>query len=482
MSRYYVFAVLALLWMATATSVTAQSGSTRTAKEHVSGHFQTSVVSTLSRATSANTARLNSVRIREWDGAAWADASRTEYTYVGGRRAERRVLHWDDDAYLNASRTTYEYDGAGRLVFETHYVWNSSTGEYLPESRERYLYIAEQTIASEITGLNWDEEAEGFAPMTKDTYSVELVDGRYVITGGVSYEWSPDEWAALDRFSLASVGSDVVLTEDVWSGESWVHEFRTTYSSITLTDLYDRFADLMNDLEEVEESMVMLIRLPDGLTQYWNGSDWEDASRQVTTRVYDPHTGAVAESTTLQEAFDEGEWITEMRIDLEYELVGLSSRPEALTMRIPLDEEDDFFDIYREVYAYHTSGHISNVEIHSFDWLGGLAPRQWVAYEWGETGTSIDRDEIAGSFRLEAAYPNPFNPTTTIPFTLDRPADVRITIYDAAGREVATIGSRAYQQGRHSETFDASSLASGTYFVRLSVDGQSIARAITLMK
>ncbi len=52
-------------------------------------------------------------------------------------------------------------------------------------------------------------------------------------------------------------------------------------------------------------------------------------------------------------------------------------------------------------------------------------------------------------------------------FLLDRPADVRLSVYDVLGREVAHLADGVLDAGRHEVVFDASALPSGTYLIRM---------------
>jgi photosystem II stability/assembly factor-like uncharacterized protein len=72
---------------------------------------------------------------------------------------------------------------------------------------------------------------------------------------------------------------------------------------------------------------------------------------------------------------------------------------------------------------------------------------------------------------LSQNHPNPFSGATTIGFTLTRPAEARILLYDAEGGEVAIIASGSYQGGSHSIRFDPAALPSGLYRYALLVDG-----------
>jgi hypothetical protein len=68
---------------------------------------------------------------------------------------------------------------------------------------------------------------------------------------------------------------------------------------------------------------------------------------------------------------------------------------------------------------------------------------------------------------LSQNYPNPFNPTTQISFNLPQASFVKLTIFDVAGREVATLINGMRDAGPHEITFDGSGLASGIYLCRL---------------
>src|SRR5207249_3043080 len=70
-------------------------------------------------------------------------------------------------------------------------------------------------------------------------------------------------------------------------------------------------------------------------------------------------------------------------------------------------------------------------------------------------------------YTLEQNFPNPFNPATKISFNLPSGEFVTLKIYDALGREVATIVNEHRDAGSYQETFDAARLASGLYTYRL---------------
>ncbi|MCK5147380.1 T9SS type A sorting domain-containing protein [bacterium] len=83
---------------------------------------------------------------------------------------------------------------------------------------------------------------------------------------------------------------------------------------------------------------------------------------------------------------------------------------------------------------------------------------------------------------LQPNYPNPFNPATTIPFTVDKTRHISIKIYDIRGRLVKTLTDNNYGPGTHRLNFRAENLASGAYLVRLESEGLIKTQKINLIK
>jgi len=93
-----------------------------------------------------------------------------------------------------------------------------------------------------------------------------------------------------------------------------------------------------------------------------------------------------------------------------------------------------------------------------------------------------DPEVIPNGFILAQNYPNPFNPTTEIRFQINKAGHTTLIIYDITGKAVETLLDEQLAIGGYTATFDASKLASGTYFYRLTQDGQSVAKKMLLTK
>jgi hypothetical protein len=94
----------------------------------------------------------------------------------------------------------------------------------------------------------------------------------------------------------------------------------------------------------------------------------------------------------------------------------------------------------------------------------------YVLYNLGGGTVGIqdeDIEEIPTSYSLAQNFPNPFNPTTTIQFSLPQAGDVSLKIYNLLGEEVKTLIDEYKEIGNHSVQFNANNLASGMYLYRL---------------
>lgn len=98
--------------------------------------------------------------------------------------------------------------------------------------------------------------------------------------------------------------------------------------------------------------------------------------------------------------------------------------------------------------------------------------------------TSIDElgGEIPANVQLAQNFPNPFNPTTNIQFSLPQNAHATLEVFDMLGQTVSVLVNQTLSAGEHTATFDASSLSSGIYIYRLQVGGEVITRKLSLVK
>ena len=107
-------------------------------------------------------------------------------------------------------------------------------------------------------------------------------------------------------------------------------------------------------------------------------------------------------------------------------------------------------------------------------------------YEIAELMVVNGSNEIAVStpavFSLGAAYPNPFNPATSIALDISEAGNVNVTVYNLMGQGVATLAEGYMQPGVYHLNWDASQEVSGMYLVRAEAGGFISTQKLLLIK
>ena len=97
-------------------------------------------------------------------------------------------------------------------------------------------------------------------------------------------------------------------------------------------------------------------------------------------------------------------------------------------------------------------------------------------------GLSTESIAKPNQFELFQNYPNPFNPSSIIRFQLNQNSNITLEVFDMIGRRVATLASGMMATGEHQVKFDGAGLSSGIYMYKLTANGQSEVRRMTLIK
>ncbi len=141
-----------------------------------------------------------------------------------------------------------------------------------------------------------------------------------------------------------------------------------------------------------------------------------------------------------------------------------------------------------ETLAFDFSGAESNFygRIALFPGFGNDIEDIWYFDDVKFTGmpTGVE-DQIIKVFDYQLAatnYPNPFNPTTTIEYTIPKASRVTVTVHDLMGRRIQTLVDQTQPMGDHFVEFDGSQLASGMYFYTLQAGTEKLSRKMLIVK
>jgi len=139
-----------------------------------------------------------------------------------------------------------------------------------------------------------------------------------------------------------------------------------------------------------------------------------------------------------------------------------------------------------------SSGYASTMDV-KWDANGNVYTQSmygWTVEKWSFNGTlpsfttSVEQvgNTLPDGFTLSQNFPNPFNPSTHIDFTLPASGSVSLKVYDLLGREMMTLVNEQKPAGTYRATFDASNLPSGTYFYVLRAGSFSESKKMLLVK
>jgi len=102
-------------------------------------------------------------------------------------------------------------------------------------------------------------------------------------------------------------------------------------------------------------------------------------------------------------------------------------------------------------------------------YYAGSSGSNWeIGLAKSSTPVSVEQETIQPTtFSLEQNFPNPFNPSTKIKYSVPRSSQVQIKVFDVLGNEIETLVNEEKPEGKYEVEFNASRLSSGIYFYQL---------------
>lgn len=438
--------------------------------------------------------QLNSVeqQILDVDNS-WVSYLKTEHIYEGEKRVESNgyvTLEPGGNWMLSSKEVyTYENDLLTEIVLQ-----EISEGELMTGERTLISYQTNVGISlpGVITYQFWDGTQDEWINEDRTTFLVE----NGVIVGGTYDEWYIDSWMETERYTLEEVNGDLVETTMIYDDftEEWINDIQVIYTDLTITELFENFGEFFDDIES--GTLLSILALMPDFTEYeWmnNGESgsWIATGRQVSmpsTELEFGATSSILTSVEYNTGEQEEEWVAMYQI-----VVGLNDdeRTAGMSFFTTIDDSESaaLEKIFSEEYLYTTDNLLGFVmKYGSFDNFtlfkrnSDMEAAGRTVLNWSNVNTSIDPDEQALSFKLNPAYPNPFNPSTVIPYQMAAASDVEIQVFDMLGRQVATLVDEFKSAGNHTVRFEGSGLSSGVYMVRFTSAGVHQTRSISLIK
>ena len=117
-----------------------------------------------------------------------------------------------------------------------------------------------------------------------------------------------------------------------------------------------------------------------------------------------------------------------------------------------------------------------------FTYSGEMHVESIIVADWHGSSIDVSVVSLPENYVLSPAYPNPFNPTTTLNLTLFVKEKVSVQVYNMQGQQVASLHDGEMEVGNHSLTWNADAQGSGIYFVKMFAGEHQSMQKITLIK
>ncbi len=372
------------------------------------------------------------------------------------------------------------------ITSDTAYSW--SIDQWVPDSRNTYSYgSGKQTVwLSEV----WDTDSVKWLNAMKisSTYS----SGR--LATSTIQMWQSGAWTNMSRISYTydGLGRIDVMTSQLWIATEYFDDMRTTFTYGTgnriETAVTERYIGAWENYRKEVYSYDGNSNLTEMLTQNWSGAAWVDLLRTTST-----YNGLNQETESVYQLWSGSAWTNQSRNEYTYngsgELtidrystwVGSAWSPsdvDTLKYSSGKNIETVTYNIgtgflQRSNYTYDGNDNLilelGTTKTPFTEWEN--SDRTVFVYE-SILAVKVDDTPLPGDFALLQNHPNPFNPTTTIRYSLARPQLVHIEVYNILGQLVSTLenseqGAGVYETTWNGKNANGQEVASGVYFYRL---------------
>ena len=139
--------------------------------------------------------------------------------------------------------------------------------------------------------------------------------------------------------------------------------------------------------------------------------------------------------------------------------------------KINKQDEGNFIFIAGRPYRFNSTASATNYDFIINNWMNSTP-----------TGAGDLEEDAPRTFKLLQNFPNPFNPSTQITFSLPERSNVILKVFDILGKEIATLVNEQKSAGTYNVNFDASKLSSGVYIYTLQAGNFIESYKMLLMK
>jgi hypothetical protein len=409
---------------------------------------------------------------QDWVDTSWRNLSKDSSVYDShGTLLDHLVFMWTDSGYIDYTRSLYTYDQNGDKLT---YLFKDLVGNSLANVRmETWTYDSAGSLTSDLV-QNWT------GSWTNSSLWTYFKNARGYDTLALFEGWIDNTWKNWAQVYYSYDSSGHILTErqQSWNGGPW-HDY------VQYTNSYDGQG-----------------RLTGGLSQVWNGASWVNST--CDSAAYDNHGNVTAH---VYRKWADTVWFLNQAEFFTYDQNG-----NQIAHLLQATNGTGLENCEIDSSSYDTKGHLLTylskgwsdsawlnltLDLRSYDGAGKITSD--LLQEWADTGwvnsyrslfsypqaqvTAVgDSRTAVRQYSLRSNYPNPFNPSTAISYSLEKAGDVKLKIYDVLGREVATLVNGKNEAGDHTVIWNARSVPSGVYFYKITAESYIQTKKMILMK
>lgn len=400
---------------------------------------------------------------------------------------------WNGTNLLDTVRHVYAYSSSGKMLSDLYQRWNGINWENI--SWHYYNYDLNDKLISHIFSSGWD--GNDWITVYQRIYTFNSSGN---VISELRQKWDETHWINADRwlFEYDIKGNLVENLHESWIGDylygNWINRLKKTYS-------YDEIGNLTKELiEQFLDDTILRYRYTNTYDIYGNIlsslDEYEDYINSVwviSSRTLFTYNSENNIESKLKENYDGNIWSPSSKYTYSYDFN--ENLKEKLFQDwesgnwINYDIEKYNYDLNDNLilFVYHRwiEGNVITADrsISILDKFGNNFEFRGVNIElFYSYLTDVETDIIISNYSLYQNFPNPFNPITSIQYSIPKNEFVTLKIYDILGNEIATLVNKRQDIGSYIINFDGRNLSSGLYLYSIQAGSFNVTKKMILLK
>lgn len=393
------------------------------------------------------------------DGDSWSDRYKYFYSYDNTNNLIEWVREeWDKGILSKGRRETAIFDADNNLV------------EWFTEDWDGNIWVNSRHSIS-----TYDDDNRLIERISHDWDGVKWVnDRRYTQTHDVnnnvieyfSREWDESDWLNTSHLTYSYDESNNLLEYmyQTWNGINWANRDLNKYKYDGNNNCIEYLKQAWSINSEWYNNRMQKTTYDTNnnaieyINMLWNSTNWDSAL--VAKFTYDERDNKLE---NLSQYYHNSEWRNGNKVNYSYD-----EKNNLIEDTYHNWMDTVWFALSKTLYTFDEKNNlIEELDQHQSSSNSGWEDNTRTLYSYVNITGVEDDLSIIKSFSLSNNYPNPFNPSTTIKYSIPEQSNVSIKVFDVIGREVSTLLNKKQQQGNYEVEFDGSYLPSGIYFYRL---------------